>query len=34
LDAKEVGVDLTYLVDNETVELSTEIYGFQELHKF
>jgi hypothetical protein len=34
LDAKRVGIDPTYLVNDETVELSTEIYGFQELHKF
>jgi hypothetical protein len=34
LDAKRVGVDPTYLIDDKTVELSTEIYGFQELHEF
>jgi hypothetical protein len=31
---KRIGVGPTYLVDDETIELSTEIYGFQELHKF
>lgn len=31
---KEWMVGPTYLVNDETVELSTEIYGFQEFRKF